>query len=128
MNPFETDSAGMCGFTSAFLVRALQMLDGGTWRVEGGRPLAGGGLTCASGRQRGHFWAASEDGIIVDLTADQFGLPTVLVTTVRDARYCNTFTQPEIEGHLPKVESVAECWLEAAAAEGLLPQAYSLAA
>lgn len=128
LDPFETVSAGMCGFTSAFLAHALEALEGGIWKVSGGRPLAGGGITCTSGRQNGHFWVESEDGVIVDLTADQFGLPAVIVTTSKDPRFSNTFTSQEIDNHLPKIEGVALYWLEKAAEEGLLPQAFRCAA
>jgi len=126
--PFETDSAGMCGFTSAFLAEALARKVGGEWRVAGGRPLSGGGVTCPKGLQNGHFWCVSDDGVIVDLTADQFGLPTVLVTTWRDGRYAETFTEREIVEHLPKVLPVAEAWLESAIEEGLVPGGMKLAA
>lgn len=126
--PLEADSAGMCGFTSAFLAEALARTVGGEWRVAGGRPFSGGGVTCPQGRLNGHFWCVSDDGVIVDLTADQFGLPTVLVTTLKDSRYSETFTAEEIDEHLPKVLPVAEAWLEAALDEGLLPGGVRLAA
>lgn len=129
--PFETDSAGMCGFTSCFVAMALNKALGGGWTMAGGRPRAAfpeGGVRCASGRQNGHFWAESESGLIVDLTADQFGLPTVVVTTASDPRYRATFSLEEIEGHLPKVEALAWEWLEAAENEGLVPRSLGMAA
>jgi len=129
--PFETDSAGMCGFTSCFVAAALNREIGGDWRLAGGRPGSEGpygGVTCSAGRQNGHFWAQSEDGLIVDITADQFGLPTVVVTTAGDPRYQATFSEAEIEAHLPKVEPVACEWLEAAEEEGVVPRPFGLAA
>lgn len=129
--PFETDSAGMCGFTSCFVAMVLEREVGGGWALAGGRPLPAnlsGGVTCTSGRQNGHFWAESEDGLIVDLTADQFGLPTVVVTTAYDPRYRATFSGEEIAEHLPKVEAVALQWLEAAEEEGVVSRPFGMAA
>jgi len=112
----------MCGFTSVFMARYLEVVDGGRWRVDGGKPLTGGGIRCASGRQNGHFWTVSGDGIIVDLTADQFGLPSVMVTTEDDPRFLSSLAEQDVLRHLPKVEGVAAEWLDEAAAEGLVPR------
>lgn len=125
---FERLSAGMCGFTSSFMAGVLNDMVGGEWTLAGGRPLSGGGVRSACGAQAGHFWTVSADGVIVDLTADQFGLPTVVVTTERDPRYQQTFTREEIEAHLPKVEGIAAEWREAAEDQGLAPVSYRFAA
>lgn len=121
-------SEGMCGFTSAFVVLALSVTDGPGWRMAGGWPQSGGGIACRRGRLHGHFWAVSEDGIVVDLTADQFGHPNVIVTTDRDARYVESFTLNEIERHAGRVMPLAEEWLALATKDGLVPHVARLAA
>jgi len=121
-------SEGMCGFTAAFTAEALRLLDGGEWRVAGGWPQSGGGMACRERRLNAHFWAVSDDGLVVDLTADQFGHPSVIVTGRHDPRYVESFTREEIERHLPRVMPLAEKWLEVAASEGLIPSGMRLAA
>ncbi len=80
------------------------------WRVAGGfgieygteaaSDLAGfvdgecfpGGMIDAAGEWHGHFWVTggdpeSDEGLIVDLSADQFGHDPVVVTQIEDPRY-----------------------------------------
>lgn len=124
----DAASTSMCGFTSAFMARALAELDDGEWRVAGGWPPDGGGLTCPGGRLNAHFWTTSSDGIIVDLTADQFGLPCVIVTRLGDGRFAESFSQEDVERHLPRVMPLVEEWIELARDRGLLPETRRFAA
>jgi len=121
-------SEGMCGFSASFVALALSAIDGGEWRVAGGWPQSGGGIACPRRSLRAHFWTVSEDGIVVDLTADQFGHPGIIVTGCNDPRYVESFTAEEIERHLPKVMPLAEEWLEIASTDGLVPSVHRLAA
>ena len=121
-------SEGMCGFSASFMALALSALEGSDWRVAGGWPQSGGGMACPRRSLKAHFWTVSEDGIVVDLTADQFGHPCIIVTGANDPRYVESFTAEEIERHLPKVMPLAEEWLELASMEGIVPSALRLAA
>lgn len=124
----EAISASMCGFSSAFAAIVLGTQDGATWRVAGGTPENGGGVLGADSRLKGHFWTVSDDGIVVDLTADQFGLPAVVVTSQRDSRFRESFSPHEIELHMPRVLPVAHDWIEHAMEYGIVPSSMRLAA
>lgn len=128
MDALDSLSAGMCGFSSIFVAEALNRITDSEWVLAGGQPISGGGVVCRSGRQNGHLWAVSDLGIVVDLTADQFGLPAVVVTTARDPRYMASFDQDQIDAHVPRVEDIGMEWLEEAVQDGIVPDVYRLAA
>lgn len=128
MDALDTLSSGMCGFSSIFVVEALNRLTDDQWEFVGGQPVSGGGVICRAGKQNGHFWALSDRGVIVDLTADQFGLPAVVVTMAGDPRYNATFDQVQIDAHVPRVEEVGAMWLEEAIYDGLVPNSMAFAA
>lgn len=111
-DPFKPDSQNMCGFTASFVSLALPDIIGGKWQVTGGWPQNGGGILCASGEKKAHFWSVSKCGLVVDITADQFGLPAVIVTTRDDNRYRPSFCADYLRKHLPKVLPVAVKWLD----------------
>lgn len=119
---FEAESKGMCGFTSAFVAEAMRQAVGGDWRVAGGLARPG------SYSAYGHLWTVSDDGELVDLTADQFGMPSVIVTTVRDPRFTETYCEEDIGRHLPMVQPLSLRWIEEAVDEGLVPASRALAA
>lgn len=122
-DPMFPISAGMCGFTSSFLVTSLTDVFGGNWFIQGGRPRDGGGIVDGDGRLRGHFWVVSEYGELVDLTADQYGHSSIVVASFRDRRYAATFSETDIAIHLPKVKPVSDEWMDSARMESaLLPQ------
>ncbi|MTH94665.1 hypothetical protein [Roseibium sp. RKSG952] len=111
-DPFRPDSQNMCGFTASFVSLALPDIVGGKWQVAGGWPQNGGGVISPSGETRAHFWSVSKCGLVVDITGDQFGLPSVIVTTRADNRYRASFCSEFLKMHLPKVIPVAVKWLE----------------
>lgn len=113
-------SEKMCGFSSTFAAIALKELDGGDWRVAGGWPKSGGGVSCPRKRLNSHFWTVSDDGIVVDLTADQFGMPGIIVTMVHDPRYIESLTIEEVEGYTPYLMPLAEEWVCSAIHIGIL--------
>src|SRR5690606_4098612 len=95
-------SENMCRFSALFLAHVLEREVGGTWHVDGGcseppdradlldvdPERAPGGMADIEGGWRGHYWVV-DDGwsTILDITADQFGWPPVLITDAEDRRY-----------------------------------------
>lgn len=85
-------STATCGRSSLFLVRVLDELgiaarwtNGTPRHVEGGPEIGPLGFFDGQ-RWRAHAWVASGP-FILDVTADQFGAPPVLVVPADDARY-----------------------------------------
>jgi hypothetical protein len=113
-------SENMCGFSSAFTSIALSELEGGDWRIAGGWPKTGGGVACPRRKLNSHFWTVSDDGIVVDLTADQFNMPTIIVTSERDPRYIESFSADEVERYVPLLMPLAEEWIEEARQMGVI--------
>lgn len=81
-----------CGRTSLFLVKVLRT-DGfeaewqsGTPRLSEEGPEVGPYGFHSGSRWEGHAWVRS-GGLIVDITADQFGAEPVIVTSTTDRRY-----------------------------------------
>lgn len=86
-----TPSAGACGRTSLFVRDVLrrrgydaQWSNGVPRRAE--TPPIGDFGFLAHGRWESHAWVTCQ-GWIVDITADQFGAPPVIVTPATDPRY-----------------------------------------
>jgi hypothetical protein len=102
-------SSGMCWISSHCAIDLLSAeFPDGQWKLAGGHPVQGyehlferiafkaefdgedGGLLAPSGVWCGHDWVeGSFEGktVIVDLTGDQFGLPSVNITSSVDVRY-----------------------------------------
>ncbi len=86
-------SAGMCGRSSLTLKHVLNRdFDiGASW--ASGTPPSGDrhGATGAGflwlDKWVGHAWVETEGGLIIDITADQFGGAPVIVTPAHDPRY-----------------------------------------
>lgn len=81
-------SAYTCGRSSTFLRRVLDETCGLAAVVEGGTPDAANPARGFLGRLgwASHSWVEVE-GLIVDVTADQFGAPPVIVARLADHRY-----------------------------------------
>ena len=84
----RTFSEGTCGRSSTFLCDLLRS-EGYSARVAYGSPVeCDCGFRTAAG-WKGHGWVVVEDpACIIDLTADQFGAPPVIVTGLDDPRFC----------------------------------------
>lgn len=78
-------SEGTCGPTCRFLIKVLSEL-GLDVEMLSGRPGRKPAGIQVNGAWRGHAWLRVGDRIL-DITADQFGLPPVLLTAVNDPRY-----------------------------------------
>ena len=73
-------STYMCRHTSRLLLELLEETDPG-WTLNGGTMATKKGDT-----PQPHWWI-EKDGVIVDLTADQFGWDAITVTSSDDPRY-----------------------------------------
>jgi hypothetical protein len=88
----DVASRNTCGRTSFFLVNALQRegLDAewktGVPRLSDAGPELGPYGFLVNARWESHSWVECQEWI-VDLTADQFGAPPVIVTPSNDVRY-----------------------------------------
>lgn len=116
--PVSAAGEEMCRFTSAFLVKVL----GPGWRFDGGHPDVfdwkskawvdsglGGGFLDASGVWRPHHWVC-KNGVIVDLTASQFGEPDMVITTSEDPRFRSTMDSRSRAEALRDVQARASAW------------------
>ncbi|MDX1779959.1 MAG: hypothetical protein R3256_01445 [Thalassovita sp.] len=80
-----TPSQGTCGRSSLFLCRVL-LLNGYSAEFAAGDPTEGRkGFRTSSG-WKGHAWVQNRR-LILDVTADQFGQPPVVITQADDPRY-----------------------------------------
>jgi hypothetical protein len=85
-------SAGTCGRSSLFL-RDVLRLEGfcAEWTIGNPHRADGGEIGTSEGfftgmRWESHAWVSCL-GMIIDVTADQFGADAIIVTTEPDARY-----------------------------------------
>lgn len=83
-----------CGRSSLFLARVLEegfglaaLWTNGTPRLAPGGPELGPFGFRAGGRWESHAWVVVSATTIVDVTADQFGAPAVIVAPLSDPRY-----------------------------------------
>ncbi|MGF6173721.1 hypothetical protein [Ensifer sp. 4252] len=115
-----TPAQWTCGRTSLFLVRVLKAEGletswaSGTPRLSPSGPELGNfGFLSEAGWQS-HAWAECGN-IIVDVTADQFGAPPVLITDRRDRRYGkgdrDTALPEFILAHQRAVDEIWPRWL-----------------
>jgi hypothetical protein len=118
-------SAFTCGRTSLFLVKVLQT-DGfeaewqsGTPRLSEEGPELGPYGFHSGNRWESHAWVCC-DGLIVDITADQFGAEPVIVTSTTDERYRagdkDTAPPSSIEARRKAVDDIWPRWLRQRAA------------
>jgi len=115
---WNASSMGRCNSASAFLVDLLRE------RGDPGWDLVHGGA-CKAGEEfdpdfaAGHCWAQREDGLMVDITGDQFGHPAVVVGWEWDVEHLEVMESTYVWDSL-EVERWRQAWAgaEAAAAPG----------
>lgn len=83
---------GACAYACIMLKTSIEQFLGLKAQIQGGGPPDDGGYLDSTGVMRGHYWVvvaeASGSAWVVDITADQFGGPEVLVLpTDRAGRY-----------------------------------------
>jgi hypothetical protein len=113
----------MCRLSSAFLQRVLEEeVPGEDWTVVGGDPLPGGDVDpeCGTpggcrdwskGEWHGHYWVVGGgSGLVVDVTADQFGGEPVLVTE-DDSRHRKNYHQDAVEERVREVRWRVSQWM-----------------
>ncbi len=114
------NSRGTCGRSSLFLCKALR-LEGLECEFAIGNPFDATGLNRVSpfgffsgDRWESHAWAHC-GGLILDITADQFGAPPIIVTSADDPRYnanqSDAAYPSSIAARHAAVESVWPQWL-----------------
>lgn len=108
-------STGMCWISALCTVEILtEAFPNGQWKNAGGHPVAGyehlftpntfrseldGGLLSPAGNWCGHEWVTGVFGgeqVIVDLTGDQFGFPSVYVCPSDDERYRSNYSDEKL--------------------------------
>jgi hypothetical protein len=112
----EPASTNTCGRSSLFLQRVLAdhgcvaVWANGVPRLNEGGPDLGPFGFFTGLRWESHAWVEC-DGFIVDVTADQFGAPPVIVTPASDPRYCaHTFDTASAEAIAARKRTVEALW------------------
>ncbi len=116
----QPPSRWMCRSTSIFLAEVFRTQLGGCWQIVGGRPEkdldatpeGGVGIFATNGTWNDHCWLEGS-GLIVDLTSDQFGHPTVIITAVEDMRYRANLSEQDMAEELLKLSCRSIAWLAA---------------
>lgn len=116
-----TPSAGACGRTSLFVRDVLRRQgheaewSNGVPRRSETSPIGDFGFH-VQGRWESHAWTTCH-GWIVDITADQFGAPPVIVTAATDPRYAannlDTADAESIARRQATAASLITAWLRA---------------
>ncbi len=123
--PDDIASLGMCRFSAIFLVEILNEGTSGLWLVDGGiadpdpddenlnHRVGPGGFIAQGGACHSHYWCVDAmSRLIVDVTADQFDGPEIVVTELGDPRYRRNILDDAIELHLEDARTRAEAWFE----------------
>lgn len=83
-------TSGTCLYASILLQQSLDRFGGCETVVRGGDGLSDGGARDTVGAWHGHYWVegvtSSGAPFLADITADQFGWPSVVVLPLADAR------------------------------------------
>ncbi len=115
-DPPAQASRGMCRWSSMVLLDVLAKETGRTWTLKGGSvypPLhPTGGILDAAGQWRDHYWVEAGD-LLVDVTADQFGRPSVIVESGAHPLHRPNYTPAEIRQHVADARITAGKWLDA---------------
>ncbi|WP_088892892.1 hypothetical protein [Leptolyngbya ohadii] len=113
-------SRWMCRYSSIFLATLLREQSQEPWSIVGGRPprslnakVEGEfGILAWDGTWNDHCWVTGR-GLIIDLTADQFGHDPIIVTASSDPRYRANLTEDEMAQDFQKLQRRSTQWLAA---------------
>ena len=111
LKPEDDHSEDMCRMSSTFLREVLPQLDCGAWEICGGDGV-GEGLLDAGGKWRAHSWVVNAQGVIVDLTASQFGESKVVVISPGGVGYERYLGRPHAHSSAPAESSTVSEWIE----------------
>lgn len=82
-----SDTTGTCMYGSILVSMLLEKFSGVRTRIAGGDGVGDGGIVTPEG-MKGHYWVvANVHGMhfIVDITADQFGMDSIIYKGLKDA-------------------------------------------
>lgn len=117
-------STGACRVSSEFLAAVMPAAGFVGWRVHGGADA----FVTADGARRDHYWV-SDGTLALDVTADQFGLPAIMVGPVDPSRHAAGPARPlsrEAASEAGCIGEWVDAWRERAGAP--VPSAMSSAA
>lgn len=115
LNQPISEDQKMCQFTSLFLKMVIESLGEEAYFRGGGTrfpDVKDGGFRDSEGVWHTHFWVEVDNEFIIDITANQFGAPEVIVTSLDDDRYKSNITGDELSEFACNVEKTAFSWLE----------------
>lgn len=83
------NTKGACAFACIMLKTSIEKFLGLKAQIQGGGPPDDGGYLDGSGVLRGHYWVVATESSgttwVMDITADQFGDPEVVVVPAEKA-------------------------------------------
>jgi len=112
----DIPSRGTCGRSSLFLLRVLERDCRRRAEWATGVPDAARNETASLGfftgaRWAAHSWVEIDHRWIVDITADQFDLPAIIVTAIGDPRYERSARDPASQHFRDaRARTVEELW------------------
>ena len=98
---------GACGHACVMLKKALDSFTGYESRMRGGDGRLDGGYFDCRGAGYGHYWLEVDTGdgrYILDITADQFGGPPVLVEPATGSQNYFPGNQQLVDEHYRRLE------------------------
>lgn len=125
--PISTPSSkNMCRLSARFLLHVLEeAFPDDEWSIVGGAATPGedtcgqwggkhAGMQDTRGLWHGHYWLENLDGLVVDITADQFDWEPVIVIQSDDggyARYRANYADWALQEHMRRVAWMSSVWL-----------------
>lgn len=110
MYHFPSDLGGACGICSFALKESIKK------HYSDAKPIVKSGYFNAPVRERDHCWL-EVDGLIIDITATQFGnYEPIIITDINSKFYCDGTDIPHykrlsfwMEPYRPTLEKIQEC-------------------
>jgi len=109
----------MCRYSCLFLKHALHEAGYGDWKIYLGRPVSRElqgteqglfGYRSVDGGWHDHAWLI-KDGMLIDITADQYGDLPVIVDRLPFDKYNANLTEKEVAADLQKLSGRVSMWL-----------------
>lgn len=109
----------MCRYSCLFLRKLLKNYGYGKWFIELGRPLSPElngtedgkfGYLATDGKWYDHTWLV-KDGIIIDITADQYGGDPITIAPIGSTKYNANLTEDNVIKDFKKLEKRVHSWI-----------------
>lgn len=109
----------MCRYSCLFLQRVLKDAGYGDWRICLGRPLSPElegtsqgqyGYRSSDGKWYDHAWLTKDD-ILLDITADQYGDPPVIISSSASGKYNANIPEDYVSTKLKVLEKRVDTWV-----------------